>query len=151
MRTFESQQEPEPSIIRATLRALLRTRRLIALLLVSAALVAAQASFSADPLAVPLGALMCLLFVVVAPVSWRVLFPDRLDLRHGGVRLILYGAIGTGVVLSFAVVVPRVFGMGWTLLTAPPSVVVCLALFLVGGFGLARDIWMEHSLARAEA
>ena len=38
-------------------------------------------------------------FVVVAPVSWRVLFPERLDLRHGGVRLMLYGAIGAGVVL----------------------------------------------------
>ena len=45
---------------------------------------------------------MCLSFVVVAPVSWRVLFPERLDLRHGGVRLILYGAIGAGVVLSSA-------------------------------------------------
>ena len=151
MRTFPPQQEPEPSIIRATLRALLKTRRLIALLLVSAALVAAQASFSADPLAVPLGALMCLLFVVVAPVSWRVLFPDGLDLRHGGVRLILYGAIGAGVVLPLGVVVPRVFGIGRTLLTAPSSVIVCLALFLVGGWGLGRDIWLERSLERSEA
>jgi two-component system sensor histidine kinase AlgZ len=142
---------PESSIIRSTLRALLHPRRLIPVVLVSASLVAAQWSFSRDPLAVPLGVLMCLTFVIVAPVSWRVLFPDRLDLRHGGVRLILYGAIGAGVVLSLEVVVPRVFDMEWTLATAPPSVVVCLALFLVGGFGLARDIWMEHSLARAEA
>ena len=28
---------------------------------------------------------------------------------------------------------------------------VCLALFLVGGWGLARDIWFERRLARAEA
>ena len=142
---------PEPSIIRATLRALLKTRRLVALLLVSAALVAAQASFSADPGAVPLGILMCLLFVVVAPVSWRVLFPEGLDLRHGGVRLLLYGATGAGVVLSVGVVVPRMFGIGPTLLTAPSSIVVCVALFLVGGWGLARDIWLESSLARSEA
>jgi hypothetical protein len=151
MRTIELQQEPEPSIIRATLRALLKTRRLIALLLVSAALVAAQASLSTDPLAVPLGVLMCLLFVVVAPVSWRVLFPDGLDLRHGGVRLLLYGAIGAGVVLPVGVVVPRVLGVGRTLLTAPSSVIVCLALFLVGGWGLGRDIWLERSLERSEA
>lgn len=150
-RTPTADPPPEPSIIRSTLRALLHPRRLIPVVLVSASLIAAQWSFSRDPFAAPLGVLMCLTFVIVAPVSWRVLFPDRLDLRHGGVRLILYGAIGTGVVLSLAVVAPRVFGMGWTLLTAPPSVVVCLALFLVGGFGLARDIWMEHSLARAEA
>jgi len=146
-----SQLEPEPSIIRATLRALVQPRRLAAILLVSTALVIAQANFSADPLAVPLGMLMCLLFVVVAPVSWRVLFPDRLDLRHGGVRLLLYAAIAAGVVLPVGVVIPRVFGIGHTLLTAPSSVMVCLALFLVGGWGLARDIWLEGTLARSEA
>jgi hypothetical protein len=142
---------PEPSIIRSTLRALLHPRRLIPVLLVSASLVAAQGSYSNDPFAIPLGIAMCGLFVVVAPVSWRVLFPERLDMRHGGIRLILYAAIGAGVVLPLGVTVPRMLGMGRTLLTAPPSVVVCLALFLVGGFGLGRDIWLENSLARAEA
>jgi hypothetical protein len=151
MRAFELEQAPEPSIIRATLRALLQPRRLAAILVVSTALVIAQGSFSRDPLAVPLGIVMCLLFVVVAPVSWRVLFPERLDLRHGGVRLLLYGAVGAGVVFSVGVLVPSVFGMGKTLLTAPSSVMVCLALFLVGGWGLARDIWLESSLARSEA
>jgi two-component system sensor histidine kinase AlgZ len=148
---FEHEHEPEPSIIRATLRALVQPRRLTAILLVSVTLVAAQGSFSADPMAVPLGVVMCLLFVVVAPVSWRVLFPERIDLRHGGVRLLLYGAIGAGVVLTVGVAVPRVFGIGRTLLTAPSSVTVCLALFLVGGWGLARDIWLESSLVRSEA
>ena len=33
----------------------------------------------------------------------------------------------------------------------PSSVVICLALFLVGGWGLARDIWLESSLVRSEA
>jgi len=142
---------PEPSIIRSTLRALLEARRLIPILLVSASLVAAQGNFSRDPLAIPLGVVMCALFVVVAPVSWRVLFPERIDLRHGGIKLLLYGAIGAGVVLTVGVVVPRVFGMGRTLLTAPSSVLVCLALFLVGGWGLGRDIWFERTLARTEA
>jgi two-component system sensor histidine kinase AlgZ len=142
---------PEPSIIRSTLRALSHPRRLIPIVLVSASLIAAQGSYSADPLAIPLGIAMCLMFVVVAPVSWRVLFPDRLDLRHGGVRLLLYGAIGAGVVLSLGMVGPRLLKMGPTLLTVPASVVVCLALFLVGGFGLGRDIWLERSLAHAEA
>jgi len=142
---------PEPSIIRSTLRALLHPRRLVPVLLVSATLVAAQRSYSRDPLAIPLAILMCLSFVVVAPVSWRVLFPDRIDLRHGGIRLILYGAIGAGVVLSIGVMVPRVLGMGHTFLTAPSSVVVSLALFLVGGLGLGRDIWLENRWLRAEA
>ena len=150
-RSVDPGLEPEPSIIRATLRALVHPRRLTAILVVSAALVGAQASFSADPLAVPLGILMCVLFVIVAPVSWRVLFPGRLDLRHGGVRLLLYAAIAAGVVLPVGVVVPRLLGIGRTLLTAPSSVVVCLALFLVGGWGLARDIWLEGTLARSQA
>src|SRR5258708_38541437 len=100
MRQHELQQQPEPSIIRATLRALLKTRRLVALLLVSAALVGAHANFSADPLAAPLGALLCLLFVVLAPVSWRVLFPAGLGLRHCGVRLVLFCAVGAWGVLT---------------------------------------------------
>jgi hypothetical protein len=101
---------------------------------------------------VPLGIAMCLAFVVVAPVSWRVLFPaGRLDLRHGGVRLVLYAAIGAGIVLSLGAAIPRALNVGRTLLTAPSSVVVCLALFLVGGWGLARDIWLESSLQRSEA
>src|SRR4029077_13534367 len=41
--------------------------------------------------------------------------------------------------------------MGQTLLTAPTSVVVFLALFLVGGWGLGRDMWLENELARAGA
>jgi len=143
--------EPEPSIIRSTLRALLHPRRLIAIVLVSASLVAAQASYSYDPLAIPLGIAMCVAFVIVAPVSWRVLFPDRIEFGHGGVRLLLYGAIGAGVVWSIGIVAPRVLGMGPTLLTAPAGAVVSLALFLVGGFGLGRDIWMEGRLAHAEA
>jgi len=143
--------ETEPSIIRSTLRALLQPRRLIPIVLVSASLVAAQANYSYDPLAIPLGIAMCVAFVIVAPVSWRVLFPDRIDFGHGGIRLLLYGAIGAGVVWSISIVAPRALGMGPTLLTAPSGAVVSLALFLVGGLGLGRDIWLESSLARAEA
>jgi two-component sensor histidine kinase len=142
---------PEPSIIRSTLRALLVPRRLIPIVLLSASLVAAQGNYSRDPFAIPLGIAMCVAFVIVAPVSWRVLFPDRFNLRHGGIRLMLYGTIAAGVVWSLGIVVPRILGMGNTLLTAPTSVVVCLALFLVGGWGLGRDMWLENELARAEA
>ena len=46
----------------------------------SASLVAAQANYSRDPFAIPLGIVMCRAFVFVAPVSWRVLFPEGLDL-----------------------------------------------------------------------
>jgi two-component system sensor histidine kinase AlgZ len=142
---------PEPSIIRSTLRKLLHPRRLIPIVLLSSSLVVAQANYSRDPLGVPLGIAMCVVFVIAAPLSWRVLFPDRFNLRHGGIRLILYATIAAGVVLSLGVVVPQLLRMGTTLLTAPTSIGVCLALFLVGGWGLGRDMWLENELARAEA
>jgi hypothetical protein len=142
---------PEPSIIRSTLRALLHPRRLIPIVLLSSSLVVAQANYSRDPLAIPLGIAMCVVFVIAAPVSWRVLFPDRFNLRHGGIRLILYATIAAGTVLSLGVVVPELLQMRETLLTAPPSLGVCLALFLVGGWGLGRHMWLENELARAEA
>jgi signal transduction histidine kinase len=141
----------EPSIIRSTLRALLHPRRLIPIVLLSSSLVVAQATYSRDPLAIPLGIAMCVAFVIAAPLSWRVLFPDRFNLRHGGIRLILYGTIAVGTVLSLGVVVPKVFRMAETLLTEPPGLGVSLALFLVGGWGLGRDMWLENELARAEA
>jgi two-component system sensor histidine kinase AlgZ len=119
--------------------------------LLSASLVAAQGSYSRDRFAIPLGIAMCIAFAVVAPVSWRVLFPDRFNLRHGGIRVILYATIAAGVVWSLGIVVPQILGMGRTLLTAPTSMAVCLALFLVGGWGLGRHMWLENELARAQA
>lgn len=144
-------EKAEGSIVRATLRALVTPRRLLPILLVSAPLVYAQVRFSHQRHAVFLGLLLCLLFVAVAPVSYRVLFPEGLDLSHGGIRLLLYGTVGSGVVLSSGFVLPKLLGMGQTFLTEPTSLMVCGALFLVGGWGLGRDIDFEESLARERA
>jgi two-component system, LytTR family, sensor histidine kinase AlgZ len=138
------------SIVRRTWRALLEPRRLAPVLLVSAALVTAQGSFGGDRLAVPLGVAMCLAFVLVAPVSWRVLFPFGPQLGQLAVRLGLYAAVGSGVVLVLGAVVPRLLRMGPTLATLPGSMVVCLALFLAGGWGLARDIDFDDRLRAVE-
>ena len=137
--------------MRRTWRALLEPKRLVPVLLVSAALVTAQASFGGDRLAVPLGVAMCLAFVLVAPVSWRVLFPFGPQLGQLAVRLSLYAAVGTAVVLVIGVVLPRLLCMRPTLLTLRGSMVVCLALFLAGGWGLARDIDFDDRLRAAES
>lgn len=144
-------EKTEGSIVRATLRALAEPRRLAPILLVSAPLVAAQSRFSPDPLAPYLGVLMCLLFVGVAPVSYRVLFPEGLDLSHGGVRVLMYGTLGSGVVLTSGFVLPKLLNMGPTFLTQPTNLMVCNALFLVGGWGLGRDIGFEETLTRERA
>jgi hypothetical protein len=142
---------PEPSLVRSTLRALAEPRRLVPILLVSGPLVVAQRSLSRDPRAVPLGIAMVVGFVLIAPLSWRVLFPGGLDLTHGGVKLALYAAIGAGVVLTLGATVPKLIGMTETFLTSRAALLVCGALFLVGGWALARDIGLEESLARERA
>jgi hypothetical protein len=136
------------STLRPTLRALLDPRRLAPILLVSLPLVFAQRSYSRDPRAAWVGVLMVVGFVLVAPVSWRVLFPDGLGVRDALLRLVLYGAIGAGVVLSVGLVIPRALAIGPTFLTARNSLAIDIALFLVGGWGLGRDIGFEASLTR---
>lgn len=129
----------------------MQPKRLLPIILVSVPLVVAQAHFSDDARAVPLGVLLCLLFVAVAPVSFRVLFPEGLEFSHGGVRLLMYGTVGTGVVLSAGLVLPKLLGIRHTFLTEPPSLLICVALFLVGGWGLGRDIGFEETLAHERA
>lgn len=141
-------EAPEPSIVRSTLRALLEPRRLLPILLVCIPLVMLQWRLSPEPLAAPLGALMCISFVLLAPLSWRVLFPEGLDFGHGAIRILLYGAIGAGVVLLIGRIGPELLDMRPTLLTLRSSLIVCCTLFLVGGWGLGRDIGMEASLLR---
>jgi len=141
----------EGSIVRSTLRALLAGRRLLPILAVCIPLVGLQWRMSRDPLAAPIGVLMCLGFVLVGPVSFRVLFPDGLDLSHGAIRVLLYGAIGVGVVLALGGAVPTILDMRPTLLTMRASLVVCVTLFLVGGWGLGRDIGFEETIARERA
>ena len=143
----------EGSIVRATLRALFVPRRLLPIVLICLPLVAAQVRFSSrlEPRAAPLGILLCILCVTVAPVSYRVLFPEGLDLSHGGIRLLLYATVGAGVVLTMGAAVPRLLEMRPTFLTDRYSLAVCAALFLVGGWGLGRDIGFEESLALERA
>ncbi len=136
--------------MRRTLLALLAPKRALPILCVTIPLLFAQRSYSRNPEAVWVGLALCTTFVLVAPVSYRVLFPEGLDLSHGAVRLLLYVGIGAGAVLTVGVYVPRlVFGITQTFLTARTSLIIDVALFLVGGWGLGRDIGMEASLARA--
>jgi two-component system sensor histidine kinase AlgZ len=138
----------EASIVRATLRALLVPRRLLPILLVSITMIFAQRAYSHDPRAAFVGIALCLAFVLVAPVSFRVLFPEGLEFSHGAVRLLIYGAITVLTVLVVGVYLPLGVGIGTTFLTARSSLLIDTVLFLVGGWGLGRDIGMEASLAQ---
>ncbi|MFO0598493.1 MAG: histidine kinase [Myxococcaceae bacterium] len=142
---------PQGSIVRATWKALLHPRRLIPSLAVCIPLLLAQSRWSVDTRGVWIGALMCLSFLVVAPVSYRVLFPDGLEFSHGAVRLLLYALVGAGTILSIGAGIPKVLGLGYTFLTERTSLLVITAMFLVGGWGLGRDIGFEQRVARLQA
>lgn len=139
----------EPSLVRSTWLALLAPKRLAPILVVSVPLLVSQGFWSRNPAtAVPLGVAMVLAFLLVAPVSYRVLFPDGLELSHGAVRLVLYGLTGAGVILSLGAGVPKLLHLPPTFLTERLSLAVSVALYLVGGWGLARDIGFEARIAR---
>ena len=137
------------SLLRHTLLALTTPRRLVPLVVVSVPLVAAQHSLSRDPLAMPLGVLMCVTFALLAPYLWRRLAAHAG--RHAALGLLAYALAGALVVATQGIVIPHVIGIGKTLLTGRESVLVSLALFWVGGWGLGRDIEFEADLERARA
>ncbi len=142
------------SLLRSTLRALLQPRRLIPIVVVATPLLVAQVRFSRDPLAGPVGGLMCVVFFLLAPVSWRALFPPtslpRTFTAPFG-RFFVYAVAGAGTVFVVGRFVPGVLGLPATFMTSPTSLLVSTALFWVGGYGLGRDIDMERSLHVAQA
>ncbi|MBK8263704.1 MAG: histidine kinase [Nannocystis sp.] len=138
------------NLLRDTLTALGAPRRLIPILLVSLPLCAAQSSLSRDPLALPLGVLMCLAFATLAPYLWRRFTPRGPPLR-ALLQVLAYGTCGLILVGLLGWALPRLLGVGATFLTGRESLIVSLALFWVGGWGLGRDIDFEQGLARERA
>jgi two-component system, LytTR family, sensor histidine kinase AlgZ len=141
-------QIPNDSIVRATWAALLKPKRLVPVVAICIPLIMVQGSYSSDDLAIPLAILMCVSFVLLAPVTYRVLFPSGLDFDHGAVRIVLYALVSAGVVLSVGIGVPKVLSMGHTFLTDRMTLLVSVAMFLVGGWGLGRDIQFESRVER---
>ena len=140
------------ALVAETVRALLAPRRLIPILVVCLPLLVAQGAWGNEPLEIPIGVALCLAFVLVAPVSWRVLFPEGVENRRGAVAgLLAYTAIGLGVVLGIGWALPLALGAGPMFLALPLNLAICVTLFLVGGWGLGRDIDFEVSLSRERA
>ena len=135
------------AIVTDTWRALLAPRRLGPIACVVIPLLYAQRAYSYDAYAFWVGVVLCVAFVLVAPVSYRALFTDDLDLARGALRLVLFASIGAFTVATFGVIVPHALGIRSTFMTARPALAIDVALFLAGGWGLGRDIRME---ARAE-
>lgn len=151
---------PLEEVVRSTVRGLLAPRRAIPIALVVVPLTIIQDAYSRDPLAVPVALLMCGSFLLVGPALWRALFPmDRplppharlADHATNALRVLVYAGVGATLVLGIGRALPDMVGAGQTFLTTKPSLAVCVALFWVGGWGLARDIELEEHLRRERA
>ena len=125
----------------AALRGLTDPRRLAALTIVLVALLGTELLASRSITAVGCDALLFVVFVLVAPGSYRALSPA------GGVGLALYGALGAACIAGVALVVAHA-SPRWTYIIDPGSLLVLAVLFLVGGWGLGRDVDLTE---RAEA
>jgi two-component system, LytTR family, sensor histidine kinase AlgZ len=138
-------------LVRGTFRGLAQPKRLVPILVVSAPLVFAQAWYSRRGLAVTTAVLTCVAFVLIAPLAFRLLFPEEERTPLLALRIAVYAALAVVVNLTLEVFLPRALGVGRTFLSERVSVAVSLALFVVGGWGLGRDIGFEASLAAERA
>lgn len=153
-------QVSSEGVLRSTVRGLLAPRRAIPITLVVVPLTIIQDAYSRDVFAVPIALLMCGSFLVVGPSTWRALFPmepvsgprSRFVGRIPALlRALFYAAMGAVLVVGVGRILPELVGAGRTFLTTRPSLIVCIALFWVGGWGLARDIDLEEHLRRERA
>jgi two-component system, LytTR family, sensor histidine kinase AlgZ len=142
---------PLSRVFAGTVAGLVAPRRLFPIAVVVVPLLALQRSFSYDAMALPVGMLMCAAFLLVAPTLWRYFFPLHGARASRVLGACAYGAAGVGLMFGIGHGVPRVIGMGSTLLTTFPGIIVSVALFWVGGWGLARDIDLEHHLRASQA
>jgi hypothetical protein len=135
---------------RETLEGLVTPRRLLPILIVLVPLLLEQAHWGGSR-ALTIGLALGIACVVVAPVTWRI-FGGAKPTISGIALYAFVGAITVGIVGYLG---PPLVGLRGTFLTHRHSIPIVLALFLVGGWGLGRDIELERSLdaqrARADA
>jgi two-component system, LytTR family, sensor histidine kinase AlgZ len=82
---------------------------------------------------------------------WRYLFPLHRPRVPRLLGACAYGAAGAGLMFGIGRELSGALGMGSTLLTTFPGLLVSVALFWVGGWGLARDIDLEQHLQASQA
>ncbi len=138
-----------------TLQGLVEVRRAGPMLLLALPLLASQHVYSAHPIEADLIAIGMLAgFVLTGPFAWRALIGRDAVGLPWTLRLLGYGAVGLlplfgGFAMTTAVELQPSF------LVSALNAGVAGALFLVGGWGLGRDIelqrGLDEALARAEA
>jgi two-component system sensor histidine kinase AlgZ len=142
---------PLSRVFAETMAGLAAPRRLFPIAVVVVPVLALQRTLGDDLMALPIGMLMCAAFLLVAPTLWRYLFPLHRARAPRLVGAAAYAAAGIGLMFGIGRVLPHALGMGSTLLTTFSGTLVSVALFWVGGWGLARDIDLEQHLQASQA
>jgi hypothetical protein len=140
-----------PRVWMTTIPELFAPRRFVAISVVIVPLLLLQARNSRDPRALPLAALLCTAFVLVAPALWRYFVPLHGARSSAGVGVAKYAAAGLLAVYGIGDLLPNALRMAPTFLTTGQSLVAALVLFWVGGWGLARDIDLERDSRETRA
>src|SRR5687768_7167608 len=139
-------------VVGSTLSALVAPRRLIPISIVAVPLVVAQYRYTPDARAIVIALAMIIAFVMIAPVSWRALMPvAEPPPSLAPLRILAYAGTGLATIGFVGWVIPQAVGIGETFLTDRETLLVELALFVVGGWGLGRDIDLEAHLGRERA
>jgi sensor histidine kinase YesM len=134
----------------STLRALGEPRRAIPLGIVAIAMLSAEWFTTRSPSALALDAALLSAFCLVAPTTWRWLgAPEHATAWRAAFAYAAYVLLGTVVVVVLGLVLPWSLALRWTYVVEPSSFGVVLVLFLVGGWGLGRDIELEQGVRRA--
>jgi len=136
-----------------TIRGLLEWKRLVPIAVLAAPLMASQHAYSYRPyLADAIALSMVVGCLVIAPFAWRLLFGEDRRL-HSPLRWALYPLIGL-LPLWAGFEMTQAVETGSNFLIDSLNGAVAAGLFLVGGWGLGRDIELEQGLiserARAE-
>jgi two-component system, LytTR family, sensor histidine kinase AlgZ len=134
-----------PDVFATTLRALAAPRRAVPIAAVSLALVAVQLYYHGTWRAALVPAALVGSFVLLAPWGWRRLLAEGTSLSGG----ISYGLFAVVVVAACGVALPHALGLGQTYFTDVGSLGISVVLFVVGGWGLGRDIELERGLEHA--
>jgi LytS/YehU family sensor histidine kinase len=143
-----------PYLLRDTVRESARSWRLPAALALGIGFGFVERSYTGARAGLVFGVVASLYTLFLGPLPWRVLVPLEEDGRrlHKLVRWAIAAAIGLALfavlVIPYAWIVDAVYQTPNYLEKRPREFLLSTLLFLVGGWGLARDVQLEQRLDR---
>lgn len=144
-----------PTLVRDTVREVARSWRLPAALILGVGFGLVERSHTGEPLGFAFGPIAALYTLFLGPLPWRILVPLEADGQRARKLARWLVAASIALVLFALLVVPYILLAhaldlrGSYLVTHPRELAVSTLLFLVGGWGLARDVQLEQRLDRS--